>query len=117
METNIKTLTSILVIISVVAVVAFSTSFNPANAKISGNETNLTCGDVDASNTVDIDDVVYLIDYIFSGGPEPMCDPILSCGDVDSSYNIDVDDVVYLNSYIFGNGTAPMCPEFNTSYV
>jgi hypothetical protein len=32
------------------------------------------CGDVDCSSAVDIDDVVYLIAYIFSGGPPP-CDP------------------------------------------
>ena len=30
-----------------------------------------TCGDVDQSGGIDIDDVVYLIAYIFSGGPEP----------------------------------------------
>jgi len=29
------------------------------------------CGDADQSGQVDIDDVVYLIAYIFSGGPEP----------------------------------------------
>jgi uncharacterized protein (TIGR02145 family) len=31
------------------------------------------CGDSDNSGGVDIDDVVYLIQYIFSGGPEPDC--------------------------------------------
>ncbi len=31
------------------------------------------CGDSDCSGSVDIDDVVYLINYIFSGGPAP-CD-------------------------------------------
>lgn len=29
------------------------------------------CGDADQSGAVDIDDVVYLLAYIFSGGPEP----------------------------------------------
>ena len=32
------------------------------------------CGDTDCSGGVDIDDVVYLINYIFAGGPAP-CDP------------------------------------------
>ncbi|MCK4655447.1 MAG: hypothetical protein KAT85_00395, partial [candidate division Zixibacteria bacterium] len=32
------------------------------------------CGDVDLSGGVDIDDVVYLINFIFSGGPPP-CEP------------------------------------------
>ena len=31
------------------------------------------CGDADTSGAVDIDDVVYLINYIFSGGPAPVC--------------------------------------------
>jgi hypothetical protein len=29
------------------------------------------CGDADGSGAIDIDDVVYLISYIFSGGPAP----------------------------------------------
>ena len=32
------------------------------------------CGDVDLSGDVDIDDVVYLVNFIFSGGPPP-CEP------------------------------------------
>ncbi len=65
------------------------------------------CGDVDLSGGVDIDDVVYLIAYIFSGGPAP--DPYES-GDVDYSGGIDLDDVVYLIAYIFSGGPEPMCP-------
>ncbi|MBU2100019.1 hypothetical protein KKB11_02195, partial [Candidatus Micrarchaeota archaeon] len=64
------------------------------------------CGDADASSAVDIDDVVYLIAYIFSGGPEPV--PYWT-GDADGSTAIDIDDVVYLISYIFSGGPAPVC--------
>jgi hypothetical protein len=62
------------------------------------------CGDADASGAVDIDDVVYLISYIFSGGPAP--DPVES-GDADCSGGIDIDDVVYLIAYIFSGGPEP----------
>ncbi|MBU1317964.1 MAG: PKD domain-containing protein [candidate division Zixibacteria bacterium] len=62
------------------------------------------CGDADASDGVDIDDVVYLINYIFVGGPEPV--PYES-GDSGCSGSIDIDDVVYLISYIFSGGNAP----------
>jgi len=62
------------------------------------------CGDADGSGEVDIDDVVYLIAYIFSGGPAP--DP-LEAGDADSSGAIDIDDVVYLIAYIFSGGPEP----------
>jgi hypothetical protein len=62
------------------------------------------CGDADASGAVDIDDVVYLVDYIFSEGPPP--DPF-ETGDVNCSGDIDVDDVVFLIAYIFSDGNAP----------
>ena len=61
------------------------------------------CGDCDGSGDVDIDDVVYLIGYIFTGGPAP--EP-LEAGDVDMSGDVDIDDVVYLISYIFTGGPA-----------
>jgi hypothetical protein len=62
------------------------------------------CGDADASGAVDIDDVVYLIAYIFSGGPEPVS---YESGDADCSGDVDIDDVVYLINYIFSGGNAP----------
>jgi len=64
----------------------------------------IICGDADGSSLVDIDDAVYLINYIFGGGPPP--DP-LEIGDVDCSGSIDIDDVVYLINYIFAGGSAP----------
>jgi hypothetical protein len=64
-------------------------------------------GDADGSGAVDIDDVVYLIQYIFAGGPEPQ--PYES-GDVDCSGGVDIDDVVYVITYIFGGGPPPGDP-------
>jgi len=66
------------------------------------------CGDADFSGGVDIDDVVYLINYIFGGGPVP--DPLAS-GDADCAGGIDIDDVVYLINYIFGGGPEPCDPD------
>ncbi len=68
------------------------------------------CGDADASSGIDIDDVVYLINYIFAGGPPPSP---LQAGDADCSGNIDIDDVVYLINYIFAGGPAPCDPDGN----
>ncbi len=62
------------------------------------------CGDSDSSKEVDVDDVVYLIAFIFSGGAPP--DPYES-GDADCSGGVDIDDVVYLIAYIFSGGNAP----------
>jgi hypothetical protein len=62
------------------------------------------CGDANGSGATDIDDVVYSIAYIFTGGPEP--EPI-EAGDADCSGGIDIDDVVYLIGYIFSGGPEP----------
>ncbi len=65
-------------------------------------------GDADGSGEIDIDDVVHLIAYVFSGGPPP--EPLLA-GDADCSGDVDIDDVVYLISYIFSGGNAPGDPD------
>jgi hypothetical protein len=68
-----------------------------------------TCGDADASQILNISDAVYLISYIFGGGPEPI--PLLA-GDADYNEIVNIADPVYLISYIFGGGPEPCvaCP-------
>jgi hypothetical protein len=65
-------------------------------------------GDADNSGSIDISDVVYLIQYIFGGGPAPY--PITITGDADCSGSIDISDAVYLIAYIFAGGPAPCNP-------
>jgi hypothetical protein len=67
--------------------------------------TSYACGDADASGGVDIDDVVHMINFVFSNGepPEP-----LEAGDVNCSGYCDIDDIVYLVTYIF-TGDPPPC--------
>lgn len=67
---------------------------------------NCVPGDANESGGVDIDDVVYLIAYIFSGGPPPV--PDVCCGDANGSGGVDIDDVVYLIAYIFSGGPPPV---------
>ncbi len=62
-------------------------------------------GDVNLSGTVDIDDIVYLIEFVFRDGAAPS--PYLS-GDVDGSDSIDIDDIVYLVNYVFNGGPPPI---------
>ena len=62
------------------------------------------CGDADGSDDVTISDAVYLIDFVFSGGPAPS--PI-EAADVDCSSQVTVSDAVYLIAYIFSGGPAP----------
>jgi len=75
-----------------------------ASITINVTEFSYICGDANYSLDVDIDDVVYLIAYIFSGGPAP--DPLES-GDCNCAGGCDIDDVVYLIAYIFSGGYAP----------
>ncbi len=62
------------------------------------------CGDADASGTVSISDAVFIISYIFGGGPAPTHP---EAADVDCSGVLTISDAVYLVSYIFGGGGAP----------
>lgn len=62
------------------------------------------CGDATSDNMVNVTDVVYLIDYIFAGGPPPV--PVQR-GDVNCDSIVNISDVTYLISFVFGGGTAP----------
>ncbi len=75
-----------------------------------GDPCDHVCGDADGSRGVDIDDVVYVIAYIFSGGPAP--DP-MEAGDVNCEAGIDIDDIVYLIAFIFSGGPEPCDPDGN----
>ncbi|MBK7091751.1 MAG: M4 family metallopeptidase [bacterium] len=62
------------------------------------------CGDADGSDEVTISDAVFLINYVFGGGPAP--DPLLAA-DADCSLSVNISDAVLLISFIFGGGPAP----------
>ncbi len=64
-----------------------------------------TCGDPNDDESVNIGDAVYLINYIFKGGPAPQ--PELAAGDPDCDGNVNVGDAVFLINYIFKGGNMP----------
>jgi len=63
---------------------------------------SVTRGDANNTGIADIDDVTYLIAYIFTGGPAPF--PHILMGDADCSGSVDLDDVVQLIAVIFTGG-------------
>ena len=67
------------------------------------------CGDANSDNLANVGDAVYLINYVFKGGPAP--DPI-EAGDANCDENANVGDAVYLINFVFKNGPAPCasCP-------
>jgi len=62
-------------------------------------------GDAKGDGDVGLADVVYLINYVLKGGPEPVP---YEAGDMDCPNNwVDLADIVYLINYLFRGGPAP----------
>jgi len=64
------------------------------------------CGDANVDKKVSVSDVVYLINYLFKGGPAPI--PI-QAADANGDGQVTVSDVVYLINYLFKGGPLPIC--------
>jgi len=64
------------------------------------------CGDVNDDNTVNILDIVFLINYKFKGGPAPA---VPDAADVNNDSAVNILDIVYLIDYKFKNGPEPYC--------
>ena len=74
--------------------------------------------DYDPGDVIDISDLVYLVDYMFTGGPAPTCveeaNMDASCCTTppgESLDDLDIADLVYLVDYMFNEGPPPAdCP-------
>lgn len=62
-------------------------------------------GDANADHLVNITDAVYIIAWIFAGGPEPI--PTQASGDVNCDALTNITDVVYIIYWIFAYGPPP----------
>lgn len=62
------------------------------------------CGDADGSQVISISDAIYVIGYIFGGGPPPVP---LRAGDADTNGIVNISDAIYLINYIFAGGPPP----------
>ena len=65
------------------------------------------CGDFNDDGTVDILDIIYLIDFKFNAGPAPVS---MNEADVNSDGEINLLDIVHMIDYKFKAGPAPNCP-------
>jgi hypothetical protein len=63
-------------------------------------------GDVNGDGNITISDVVYLINYLWRGGPPPTP---YETGDTNCDGEVTVSDVVYLINYLFFGGPIPEC--------
>jgi hypothetical protein len=67
----------------------------------------IVVGDVTGDGSVDIGDVIFLINYLYIGGPAP--DPLMT-GDVNCDGVVDTADVIYIINYLFKEGPSPCNP-------
>lgn len=61
-------------------------------------------GDANGDGKITVSDVVFLVNYLFKGGPAPL--PFLS-GDANCDTKVTISDVVYLVNYLFKGGPPP----------
>jgi hypothetical protein len=78
--------------------------------KVGGIDLNLppvVVGDVTGEGSIDIADVIFLINYLYVGGPAP--DPLMT-GDPNCDGAVDIEDVIYILNYLFIQGPSPCNP-------
>ena len=68
-------------------------------------------GDANNDGAVNVGDAVYVINFVFKGGPPPPC----KCeGDANGDNAINVGDAVYVINFVFKGGPAPICKLTNS---
>ena len=67
-------------------------------------------GDVTEDCKINSTDIIYLVNYVFKGGPEPK--PETEAGNVDCKGGVTSADIIYLVNFVFKGGPPPLgrCP-------
>lgn len=94
---------------------AYSPETGPSGCDINitdgvNDDCAIVCGDANGDWQVNVGDAVYVISYVFKGGPAP--DPVCA-GDANGDSSTNVADAVYLINYVFKGGPPPpegCCP-------
>lgn len=63
-------------------------------------------GDANADGQINLSDAIYLLNYLFRGGPAP--DP-MAAGDANCDDSVIIGDAIYLLNYLFKAGPEPSC--------
>ena len=102
-----RKMVSLLSLVLLVSVLGVVSALPPPGAQVISN------GDVNADGYVDSVDAIYMLGYLYNGGPAPAP---LSCGmaslvdngDVDGDGTVCLTDVVHLLTWIYQGGPAPI---------
>jgi hypothetical protein len=62
-------------------------------------------GDVNETGTINSADIIYMVNYVFKGGPEPSCSS--TAGDVNCTGSTNSADIIFLVNYVFKGGPPP----------
>lgn len=66
---------------------------------------NFLCGDVNEDGLHTSADIIWLVNYIFKGGPAPK--PVPAAGDTYRNGSVTSADIIYLVGYVFKSGAPP----------
>jgi hypothetical protein len=81
----------------------FETVCLPVKMRVSSG----LCGDARDDGDVNILDITYIIDYLYTGGPEPYN---IRLADANGDCFVNILDVTYLVEYLYMDGPEPVCP-------
>ncbi len=70
-------------------------------------ETLFHRGDIDGDGLLNLTDPVFILNFLFGGGPPPTCREAANAND---DQGVDLADSVYLLNFLFGGGPAPVDP-------
>jgi len=62
-------------------------------------------GDANSDGGINLTDIIWLVNFVFKGGPAP--NPLF-LGDPNANCSVNLADIVYLVNYVFKSGTAPL---------
>jgi hypothetical protein len=82
----------------------FAERYGPAGYSYNLSQYSFLRGDANGDGVLNSSDVVYLINYLFVGGPASLP---LEAGDINCDGTINASDVVYLINYLFAGGPSP----------
>jgi len=64
------------------------------------------CGDADSDGKLNLLDAIFVINYLYRGGPEPLN---LIAVDINEKEGLNLLDVIYLINYLYRSGPEPVC--------